>query len=102
LNFRGPNYSTVLVTDLAPGNFLMPIIVPNVGGAGALLFPQFVTGGGWSTEIAILNTSSASITVRLDIFTQSGVPLPVTLNGLTASSFTNLIIPANGILIVAP
>jgi hypothetical protein len=102
LNFRGPNYSTTLVTDLAPANNLMPVIQPNVGGAGALLFPQFVTGGGWATEITIMNTSAASITVRLDVFTQAGAPLSVTLNGLTASSFTNLIIPANGILVLAP
>ena len=102
LNFRGPNYSTVLVTDLTSANNLMPIIVPNVGGAGALLFPQFVIGGGWSTEIAITNTTAAFITVRVDVFTQSGAPLSVTLNGLTASSFTNLVIPSNGILIMAP
>jgi hypothetical protein len=102
LNFRGPNYSTVLATDLSPAINLMPIIVPSVGGAGALLFPQFVVGGGWSTEIAITNTNSALITVRLDIFTQSGAPLTVTLNGQTVSSFTNLTIPPNGILIMAP
>jgi hypothetical protein len=102
LNFRGPNYSTVLVTDLTSANNLMPIIAPNVGGAGALLFPQFVTGGGWSTEIAILNTTSALIPVRVDVFSQSGAPLVVTFNGQTASSFPNLVIPANGILIIAP
>jgi hypothetical protein len=102
LNFRGPNYSTTLVTDLSPAINLMPAILPNVGGAGALLFPQFVTGGGWSTEIAITNTSSASMTVRLDVFTQGGAPLTLTLNGQTASSFTNLVIPANGILIMGP
>jgi hypothetical protein len=102
LNFRGPNYSTILVTDLAPAINLMPVIVPNVGGAGAVLFPQFVTGGGWSTEIAITNTSSTAMTVRLDVFTQAGGPLSPTLNGQTSSSFTNLVIPANGILIMAP
>jgi hypothetical protein len=102
LNFRGPNYSTVLVTDLAPANNLMPVIAPNVGGAGAFLFPQFVFGGGWSTEIAILNTAATSITVRVDLFTQAGAPLTATLNGQTSSSFQNLVIPANGILVIAP
>ena len=102
LNFRGPNYSTILVTDLAPANNPIPAISPNVGGAGALLFPQFVTGAGWSTEIAITNTTATSITLRLDVFTQAGAPLSVTVNGQTASSFTNLVIPANGILVIAP
>jgi len=101
LNFRGPNYSTILVTDLASANNLMPVISPNVGGSGAVLFPQFVTGGGWSSEIAITNTSSVSMTVRLDVFTQTGGPLSLTLNGQTGSSFTNLVIPANGILVMA-
>jgi hypothetical protein len=102
LNFRGPNYSTTLVTDLAPAINVMPVIAPGVGGAGALLFPQFVTGGGWSTEIVMTNISSVSMTVRLDLFTQTGGPLSLTLNGQTASSFTSLVIPANGILIMAP
>jgi hypothetical protein len=102
LNFRGPNYSTILATDLAPANNPVPLISPTVGGAGALLFPQFVSGGGWSTEIVITNTNATSITVRLDLFTQAGAPFVVTLNGQTASSFTNLVIPANGILVIAP
>jgi hypothetical protein len=102
LNFRGLNQSAVAVTDLTPTNTPVPIILPNVGGLGAVLLPQFVTGGGWSTEVLITNTSSTSLTVRLDVFTTAGNPFVVTLNGQTASSFTNLVIPGNGLLVMAP
>ena len=102
LKFRGPNYSTVPVTDLAPSNTPIPTIIPGVGGLGAVLFPQFVTGGGWGTEISITNLTSTSLTVRVDTFNQTGGPLTVRLNGQTASSFTNLAIPANGILTLLP
>jgi hypothetical protein len=68
----------------------------------AVLFPQFVTGDGWATEIEITNTTANSLTVRVDLFTQDGVPLPVRLNGVTASTFPNLIVPANGLLKLRP
>jgi hypothetical protein len=102
LKFRGANYSTVPVTDLSPATTPIPVIIPGVGGLGAVLFPQFVTGGGWGTEFAITNTTATNLTVRLDVFGQSGTPLAVRLNGQTASSFTNLVIPANGLLTIAP
>jgi hypothetical protein len=35
-----------------------------IGGAGALLFPHFVQGGWWSTEIIPANVSIRAITVR--------------------------------------
>ena len=66
------------------------------------MLPQFVTGGGWTTEIEIVNTTVSDLTVRLDVFSPDGTPLTVKLNGITASSFTNLIVPANGLLKIAP
>jgi len=102
LAFRGLNYSTVPLTDLTPTNTPIPILSFGVGGLGAFLFPQFVTGGGWATRIAIINTTAGSLTVRLDLFAQDGSPLTVTLNGQTSSSFPNLVIPANGLLKIAP
>jgi hypothetical protein len=102
LAFRGQNYSTIPLTDLAPTSILIPAISFSVGGLGASLFPQFVTGGGWATEVSIVNTTAGNLTVRLDLFAQDGTPLTVNLNSQTSSSFTNLVVPANGLLIVAP
>jgi hypothetical protein len=103
LKFRGANFSTVPVTNLLPSTVVtMPLIAPGIGGLGALLFPQFVQGGGWGTEFAITNLLSTPVTVRLDVFTPEGIPLTVRLNGVTASSFPNLVIPGNGFAVLAP
>jgi hypothetical protein len=101
VKFRGQNYSTIPVTDLAPSNTPIPAMSSGVGGLGAVLFPQFVTGGGWATEIVIVNTTANSLTVRLDVFTPDGTPLNIRLNGQTSSSFTNLTVPGNGVLTLA-
>lgn len=102
LKFRGLNYSTIPLMDLTPANNPVPAIIQGVGGIGAILFPQFVTGGVWGTEITLTNTTASNLTVRVDIFDQTGAPLPVKLNNQTLSSFTNLSVPANGLLTLAP
>ena len=102
LKFRGQNFSTIPVTDPSPTDDPIPVILTGVGGLGSVFFPQFVTDGRWATEFVIFNTNSTSLTVRLDVFTQDGAPLPVRLNGQVSSSFTNLVIPGNGLLTLAP
>jgi hypothetical protein len=109
LRFRGANFSTLPVTNLS-GNavplptFPTPAGGGTVGGAGAVLLPQFAAGGGWATELVLMNTNStASLTVRVDLFKSDGTPLTAALNGQTGSSFTNLpAIPAGGVLTLAP
>jgi hypothetical protein len=103
LRFRGANFSTIPVTNLMPSTITpTPVIALGIGGLGALVFPQFATGGGWSTEFGITNLLSTAVTVRIDVFTPEGSPLSVRLNGVTASSFTNLVVPGNGFLVIAP
>jgi hypothetical protein len=46
-----------------------------IGGPGAALFPQVVSGAGWFTEIAISNTSLIAQSVRLDIFDPTGTTI---------------------------
>jgi hypothetical protein len=98
LRFRGQNFSTTPVTDLAPVFEPLPAIISGVGGLGAVMFPQFVVGGGWSTEFVIINTTSSNLTIRLDVFTTEGTALNVVVNNQTGNSFTNLLVPANGVL----
>jgi hypothetical protein len=102
LRFRGANFSTIPVTDLSGNTGALPSIAAGVGGAGAVLLPQFAAGGGWATEIVMLNTGVSALTVRVDLFQADGTALKASLNGTTASSFTNLIIPAGGVLTLAP
>lgn len=102
LRFRGTNFSTLPVTDLsgAAGQTL-PVIAQGVGGAGAVLLPQFAAGGGWATEIVLSNTTGSSMTVRVDLFQQNGMTLTTRLNGTSGSTF-NATIPATGIFVLAP
>jgi hypothetical protein len=103
LRFRGRNFSTLPATNLSGNAGPLPSIATGVGGAGAILLPQFAAGGGWATELVLVNTNtSAMMTVRVDLFKADGTPLSAALNGKTASSFTDLNIPAGGVLILAP
>jgi hypothetical protein len=101
VRFRNGNFSILPATSSgAPPN--PPTLSLGVGGAGSSILPQFAVGAGWETQVIVLNTSGTSATVRLDLFAQDGTPFTVRLNGQQASSFTNLTIPAGGVLILSP
>ena len=101
LRFRGNNFSTVPCTSLsAPED--VPIRETGVGGPGAVILPQFASGGGWGTEIVLANTGVAELTVRVDIYGQNGDPLVTNLNSASKSSFTDIKIPAGGVVTLAP
>ena len=102
LRFRGTNFSTLPITNLSGNAGPLPTIATGVGGAGADLLPQFVTGQGWATQIVLVNTGTSTITARVDLFNTNGNPLTATMNGQTKSSFTDLTIPAGGVLTLAP
>ena len=101
LRFRGTNFSTLPVTDLSTPT-AVPVISTGVGGPGSVLLPQFAAGGGWASEIDIINTGTFSLTVRVDLFNQDGSPLTARLNGQAGSSFTNLTIPVGSVLTLTP
>ena len=61
-----------------------------IGGAGAMVFPEVAFGGGWSTQIAIGNTSSATQTIRIDIFGDTGT---------NTASLTDVVIPPRGVFL---
>jgi hypothetical protein len=101
LRFRGENFSTIPTTNLSTPVPLSEV-APGVGGPNAVILPHFATGGGWASEIVLANTGATSLTVRVDIFKQSGSPLTVTLNNQTQSSFQDLTIPPGGVVVLAP
>lgn len=45
---------------------------PTIGGTSALVFAQVASGGDWSSDIAIGNTSPGLQTVRIDFFSPDG------------------------------
>ena len=107
LRFRGREFSTLPATNLSPAP--LPSITTTtgtgtatIGGANAVLLPQFAANGGWATELVLMNSnSSGPLTVRVDLFKQDGTPLSTSLNGATNSTFME-VIPANGVVVLAP
>src|SRR5438128_362690 len=63
------------------------------------ILPKFAAVGRCLSEIVILYTSAVPLTVRVDLFKQDGTPLTTSLSGQSGSSFQNLVIPAEGILV---
>jgi hypothetical protein len=102
LRFRGSNFSTIPATNLSGSTSPLPNITPDAGGPGAILLPQFAAGGGWATELVMVNSSGSPMVVRVDLFKQDGTPLSTSLNGKTGSSFTGINIPAGAVVILAP
>jgi hypothetical protein len=102
LRFRGTDFTAMPLNPVTIFTQPLPVLSLGVGGLGAVLLPQFAAGGRWATEIVITNTNTTTSTVRVDLFKQDGTPLTTGLNGQTASSFTNLTIPAGGVLVLAP
>src|SRR5262249_28145515 len=63
-----------------------------------IIFPEFVDGDGWSTQIILVNPTEAAIAGRLQFFgpASTGAPvsaLTINVNGVTDSSFDYLIPP---------
>ena len=99
LRFSGAEFSTLPVAGtvtvagtpsrvLTAGTAANTPLAGTVGGTTALVVPQFAMSGGWATQVALVNTSTTTITGRVDVFDGSGNPLAVKLNGATQSTFT--------------
>jgi hypothetical protein len=105
VNFRGEDFTSIPMTSLSSPTpvppianrpFLVPSVVPvtsTIGGGASLIFAQVVVGGGWSTEIAIGNTSAGTQVVRIDFFGA---------NGISTGSLTDIVIPPRGVFFFSP
>jgi len=86
INQRGETlFTTTPIADLAK---------PPAG--GAIFFPQFVDGGGYTTILVLLNTSSGAETGTLQMLDDWGTPLVVSYVGSTAGSMFKYSIPKGG------
>jgi hypothetical protein len=102
LRFSGIDVSTLPVVATIPA--AVPLRTPSgavIGGPNAIMFPQFVMGGGWATSLGLVNNTSGPISGRIDIFDPSGNPMSVKLNGTMQSTFVYSI-PAKGAVTFAP
>jgi hypothetical protein len=111
LLFSGAEFSTLPIANtniagvpartLAAGSVANSPAAGSVGGPNAVIIPQFAMGGGWATQIAMVNSTGASVTGRIDVLDSLGNPLPVKLNGTTQSTFMYSV-DAGGTLLLAP
>ena len=104
--FVGEFFDQVDVTGLLSINSTAPIavvgfqfkgtsfsLVPTRSPLGetALLIPQFVTGGGWSTDVVIANTTDSTQVVRVDFYNPAGVII---------ATLPNVTLPAGGVTVI--
>jgi hypothetical protein len=112
LTFTGATFSTIALGETQivaplPTRLLTAGAVPDtpdagtVGGASAVIFPQFAYGGGWATQIGLVNAGATTASGRIDFFDPNGNPVAVKLNGSLKSTFTYSI-QAGGTIIFAP
>jgi hypothetical protein len=103
LRFLGSNFSTLPVASNANSAGIPTRAIGGgaIGGDSAIIFPHFAMGGGWATQIALVNNSGTTISGRFDVFDSSGNPMPVKLNGLTQSTF-GYSPPAGSTVVFAP
>jgi len=82
--------------------FLMtaqPVVtLPDDISVGPVLLAHFADGGGWRTEVILINTTDSVITGTVEFFgegtsTVPATPLTLTVNGQTAASFSYMLRP---------
>jgi hypothetical protein len=82
-------------------NFVCVPPAGNFAGSGAIISPQFAIGGGWTTQLTLVNESAVVSNGRVDVFDPSGRPMAVRLNGILQSTFPYSI-PAAAQIVFAP
>jgi IPT/TIG domain len=78
------------------GDFLMttvPILDLSTPSTAVGMLPQFADGGGWATQMTLVNPTDLRINGTVQLFDQAGLPLNVALNGRTASTFSYSLAP---------
>jgi hypothetical protein len=68
--------------------FLIAYIVPASAQSRNVLFPRFVTGGGWTSEFFFTNQGLASVSIEVKFYDASGAAATVDSNLGTASNYT--------------
>jgi hypothetical protein len=86
--FIGLQFSTVPVSAVTAAPVQNSNVVPP-----QLLFPQFALGGGWATEIALVNNTDQTISGEVAIHGKNGALVFVLLNGQEKSTFRYSLAP---------
>ena len=81
---------------LATTQIVTPL--PDTAAAGTIVIGHFAVGGGWSTELILLNTTDTSMSGTVQFFNEGtpaipGLPVALNVNGQTGTSFVYSIRP---------
>jgi sugar lactone lactonase YvrE len=82
--------SEFLMTTLPVVELSMPAL------AAPVSIPHFAAGGGWTTQIVLVNPTDLPMAGTLEFRDQAGSPAVVTIGGLTNDSFTYSLPPRGG------
>lgn len=63
--------------------------------------PHFLTGGGWATQIILINFRGSEVTVPIAFLSDGGQPLAVPLLGLGNRAAVDIKVPAGGTVTIA-
>jgi hypothetical protein len=107
--FSGNSFTVVSASSMGPGitvpgrasSNVGAIPVLDIGGANAFIFPQFILGGGWASQLVLTNTGMSGAMGRIDFFDSNGEPLALKLNGESRTTF-RYTIPPGGTFVLAP
>jgi hypothetical protein len=73
------------------GNFLMstlPVVDTSIpASSGTVVVPHFADGGGWATQILLVNPADDPLSGTMQFQNPSGSPINITIGGQTSSSF---------------
>jgi len=85
-----PATAIFVTPPVTVSNSPVPTVSASVGGTATLVFPQVVTGGTWSTDIVLGNTSAGAQSVRIDFFSPEG---------FVTGSLREIVIPPRGVFV---
>jgi hypothetical protein len=86
-----------LANERTPSEFLITTLpvtdLASPAGSGTVYLPHFADGGGWTTQIVLVNPTDSTISGSIQFFGQGsgstpGAPVPITANGQNALSFS--------------
>jgi hypothetical protein len=69
-----PSQAEISVMETAPGGSLSDKVKFAIVTNPAVIFPQFVAGGGYSTTLTVVNIGSVEVNGKLSLFNQAGEP----------------------------
>jgi len=93
---RGPSRSSAIGVRFVDdrSDELALNVISDTGDQNSVLVPRFVMYGGWSTSLILANRKNDSATGIVKIYSASGRPMPITLNGVTSSEFRYSVPPS--------